>query len=450
MLAAAAATGAGAAVAAAAGGAQASDGLPPTTASNFGQCPDDKALRAAWTQFCRRLEQAGDRVFKAYNPATPLQRVDGFRYLTQNLSQAFDLGLETKDTKYPALHLFCSPTRKLGSDNADCIYMQAWIDGDSVYKISGKRGTARMWNIAVQGPRRNDAYFGITVKKQLHDPFGDAPEANIFGHELKMNWDDTFELYIGGPKRGPNWLPTTKGSRKLFLRQYFDSWDEEAAEFRIERVGMEAPRPIPTPQQMIEAIDWAGNFCFNAVDQWPDWDYEVAEGVDPKAINKFNAPNLRQAQSSTGDTVDARRGRLATAMRWAFQNDEALIIEFDAYDGYYMFTNEGQFGNSMDYLYRPVSFTPSRTAVDPDNKIRIIMTAKDPGYANWLDNQGYTAGLVTFRNVFARVAPELRTNVVKVAELSNHIPAGAKRATPEERIAQMHARFDAIRRRYRL
>src|SRR5437016_5421107 len=92
----------------------------------YGDAPVDKDLQEAWAQFCDRLKAAGDLVFKDANPATSLQRVDGFRYLIQNLSQAFDLALETKDTKYPALHVFCSPTRKLGSDNADCIYMQAW------------------------------------------------------------------------------------------------------------------------------------------------------------------------------------------------------------------------------------------------------------------------------------------------------------------------------------
>ena len=174
--------------------------------------------------------------------------MDGFRYLTQNLSQAFDLALETKDTRYPALHVFCSPTRKLGSDNADCIYMQAWIDGESTYKISGEKGTARMLEHRGPGAALGDRLRHGCVAP-LHEPFGDTPEANLFGHELNTHWDGTFELYIGGERQGQNWLPTTKGSRKIFLRQYFDRWDEEAAEYRIERVGMDTPRPIPTPRR---------------------------------------------------------------------------------------------------------------------------------------------------------------------------------------------------------
>ena len=60
----------------------------------FGDGSDDVALRDAWREFCARLQSAGEGIFKDYNPAGPLQRADGFRFLTQNLGQAFDLALE--------------------------------------------------------------------------------------------------------------------------------------------------------------------------------------------------------------------------------------------------------------------------------------------------------------------------------------------------------------------
>src|SRR3546814_10148280 len=66
---------------------------------SFGASSDDAALRAAWQQFCARLQAAGEHAFKDENPATPLQRADAFRFLTQNLGQAFDLALETKNTR---------------------------------------------------------------------------------------------------------------------------------------------------------------------------------------------------------------------------------------------------------------------------------------------------------------------------------------------------------------
>ena len=120
----------------------------------FGDTADDEALRTAWHQFCDRLKAAGDQAFKDTSPANALQRADAFRYLTQNLGQAYDLALETKNTRYPVVHPFCGPARKLGGDNADFVYLQAWIDGTSAYRIAGDRGTARFINFTVQGGRQ--------------------------------------------------------------------------------------------------------------------------------------------------------------------------------------------------------------------------------------------------------------------------------------------------------
>jgi hypothetical protein len=104
----------------------------------------------------------------------------------------------------------------------------------------------------------------------------------------------------------------------------------------------------------------------------------------------------------------------------------------------------------MDFLHRPVSYTPSRTAVDSDGRIRFVLTRSDPGFANWIDNQGYTSGVLTFRNVQSRTMPELRTTLVAAADVARHLPPDSRRSTPQERTAELHRRFDAIRRRYRI
>ena len=80
--------------------------------------------------------------FEDANSALGVQRADGFRFLTQNLGQAFDFAFETKDTRYPAVHMFCSPTRKLGGDCP--ISSTSGADRrESTYRIVGDRGTAR-------------------------------------------------------------------------------------------------------------------------------------------------------------------------------------------------------------------------------------------------------------------------------------------------------------------
>ncbi len=407
----------------------------------FGDDASDKPLRDAWQLFCQQLTAAGERVFKDYNPATPLHRADAFRFLTQNLGQAFDLALETRDPRYPALHPFCTPSRKLGSDAADLVYLQAWLDGQSVYRVYGNRGTARFINFTLQGQR--PATQPGTDHPSLQDPFGDIPEANLFGHQLETEADGSFELFIGGPERGPNWLPTTPATRKLFLRQGFDRWDELPARLNIERVDMVDPRPLPTPDALIEAMDWAGRFVVALMDDWPDHPYHYSPFVDPVNVNRF-PPDPGGGPGRD----DQRRGRAVAHMCWALKAGEALIIEFDAHEDFWMLSNMGVFFNSMDYLYRPVSYTPARTAVDSDGKVRLVMCEQDPGYHNWLDTQGFERGNLTYRNLLSRDATVFRTRLVDIADLPGAMPADAAVVSAPQRVAQLKARFDSIRRRY--
>src|SRR5437868_13501675 len=120
--------------------------------------------------------------------------------------------------------------------------------------------------------------------------------------------------------------------------------------------------------------------------------------------------------------MERRRGRLGTQMRWSLGPDEALIIEFADDGEFWMLTNEAIFGNSMDFLYRNVSYSPARAAVDGDGRVRLVLTASDPGVHNWIDNQGYSAGAVTFRAVMAARLPELRTKLVKASDVARHLP----------------------------
>src|SRR5487761_1111813 len=226
----------------------------------LGDYSRDTELMQGWTEFCEQVRRAGERVFKDENGASEVERCSGFQYLTQNLSQAFDIWLENRRRRHPFLHPFCSPIRKLGADNADCIYYQAWINDFDSYRIYGRRGSARMFNIVLHGP-----WTGT-----LHEPFGDEPTSNVFVHELPLDEEGNFEVWVSPEAHDGNWIRTQPGSRKLFLRQYFDNWDEEPASFRIERVGPGEPPDPLSADFLLEAMRVAGKFVFEAVNDWPD------------------------------------------------------------------------------------------------------------------------------------------------------------------------------------
>jgi len=406
----------------------------------YGDGPADEHLKAAWDLFCERLKQAGDKAYKDANPADPLLRADAYRFLTQNLGQAFPLALETKDPAYPMIHYFTHPTMKLGGDVSDFTYRQAWISGDYTYRITGKRGTARWFNLTVQGPKP-DKIPG-TDFPSLHEPFGDIPECNILGHQIETDADGNFELFIGGEARDKNWLPTTPGSRKLFIREAFDAWGETPTTLTIERVGMDAPRPLPGADRMAEAMEWAGDFVTGVMRDWPEHSWMTSGGVcDPNQLNTFPG-----ASANTAD--DAKRGRMAAHMIWQLQSDEALIVEMDMHDGFWIFGMGSVFVGSMDFLYRTTSYTPARTKVDSDNVVRFVLSHDDPGVHNWLDSQGFSDGNLTYRNLMSQNPATFRTKLVKRADVLDHLPDDTAMVTKEERAAQRLERYRSIKLRF--
>jgi len=403
----------------------------------LGDGADDARLYAAWQVFCTQLEQAGRAIFKDENPHDGMCRVDALRFLTQNLGQAFDLALETRDARYPQLHPLCLPTRKLGSDCADFIYQQAWIDGEHEYVVRGNVGSVRFLNFTVQAELTDKNATGT-----LHEPFCDVPEVNLFGHQLITDNNGDFELYIGGPERSNNWLPSTSRTRKLFVRQGFDRWDENPATLYIEKVGEFSSKPLPTVDSFLEAIDWAGGFLLGTMADWPDFPYQHSPFVDPSRPNCFPEP------PDWEEDADRKRGRTVAHMCWSLPADEALIIQFDAHDGFWNITNMGVFFNSMDFRSRPVSYTPSRVAIDGDGKLRLVLAHRDPGVHNWIDTQGFTQGNLTYRNLLGNQATRFSTRVIKHSKLGESLPPDTTFVSAEQRQAQLQERFRAIQRRY--
>jgi hypothetical protein len=408
---------------------------------SYGDGPADEPLRDAWNAFCDRLKEAGDKAFKDANPADPASRADAFRFLTRNLGQAFPLALETRDPAFPQIHYFTHPAMKLGGDVADFTYRQAWISGDHAYKITGTRGTARWFNLTVQGPK--PARIPGTDFAPLHEPFGDVPETNLLGHQIETDARGNFELFVGGPERPHNWLPTTPGSRKLFIREAFDAWFETPTTLSIERIGMAAPPPNPSPDRMIEAFAWAGEFLFGAMRDWPEHSWATSGGVvDPEQRNRF--PENKHANNA----ADARRGRMAAHMVWRLAPDEALIVEMDDHDGFWIFNLGNVFVGSADYLYRPVSYTPARTTVGADKVVRLVIAHDDPGVHNWLDTQGFSDGNLTYRNLMRQNPASFRTRLVKRAELLAQLPGDTAMITSEDRVRQLQDRYHSIKLRF--
>jgi hypothetical protein len=80
--------------------------------------------------------------------------------------------------------------------------------------------------------------------------------------------------------------------------------------------------------------------------------------------------------------------------------------------------------------------------------VRVVLSARDPGVANWLDTAGHSNGAMILRCVRTETAPTPKARVVKSDDIASVLPADTKLVKPEERQAILAARRRAVHERF--
>ena len=151
-------------------------------------------------------------------------------------------------------------------------------------------------------------------------------------------------------------------------------------------------------------------------------------------------PTERRASRRSGLQVGAGLETRTRAVHDVLEiaPDEALIIEWDNNDLFWMMTNMGMFLNSMDYLYRPVSYSPAarrwtataRSAWFSRTMIRATTTGSTPRASSRGILQPQHADRPDDRLPHARR---------QATHSSAAMPADSARVTPEQRARQMQS-----------
>ena len=177
----------------------------------------------AWAEFCDVLKSAGQTISAAGAPDSPLERAEGFRYLSRLVRAGLEAFLEYSDPLAPVLHRPIHETAKIGADNPDNYYQHATVSGKYDYRIRGIRRTIHYLDFATQsggvassGASRQTGHF----------------EAS----SLKIEPDGSFDLLLSCDRKPGNWLPMEADTETLIVRQTFlDRETEQPADLRIER-----------------------------------------------------------------------------------------------------------------------------------------------------------------------------------------------------------------------
>ena len=364
--------------------------------------PSEAAQRVldgtAWTEFCDRLKAAGNHILSDAAPADPLNRAEGFRYLTRLMRCSLEAFVEYADPLYPVLRRMVHETAKIGADNPDNWYENAPLHGDHVYRIRGTRGTVHYLSLAVQA-----GHYGSGGGNM-------PPVGAIEAKDLHVEQDGTLEITISREKHEGNWLPLPEGDALLVVRQTFlDRATEQRAKLKIERVGGPEHPEALSAEALDKGLTTAANMVNMCAMIFPGWANGFQKHVN--RLPKFD-PNMARAFGGDPNIVYYHS-------YWRLAEDEALVIDAapPACD-YWNFQLNNHWMESLDYRYFNVVINSRGAQLNEDGSVRVVVAHRDPGVPNWLSTAGHVDGTMCWRWVRAEDDPEPETRVVKLADLS--------------------------------
>jgi hypothetical protein len=415
-----------------------SSGAPPSgppawmpaavgSAYRHGDGTDDDLLSGrAFTDLLDALTRAGGVLASDRAPAHPADRAAGYRHLLVLLALAIDEALRPSDPSNP----FFAPANvdnvlKWGMDCPDAAYTGAAIRPDATYRITGRRSTVR--------------YLGFQAMA------GIANTGNIVADDLEMGSDGTFEIILSADPRPGNWMALAEGTSSVVVRQFFYDWDtEEPASLDIECLDAGSGARPAGPIEPLSAagigrqLRALGAFVEASLAFWLD----VEEGGRAQGLNLFRNPAALTQMGAAAENVSVWGS-------WDLADDEVLLIEVTPPEAVYWSVSLGTYWwETIDYARHQSSLNGHQAVLDDDGVFRAVVSARDPGVANWLDTAGHHQGAMIFRWLRADGAPVPATRVLGFADLPAALPAGTAMVDASTRAATMARRRLAVRRRF--
>jgi hypothetical protein len=300
----------------------------------------------------------------------------------------------------------------VGQPNADTIYRSANLTPGASYRLRGKRGNVSL-AILQQVLPPTDPNRGAAAQLDLST--------------LKVDKDGRFDVLISPTKPAGyigDWWALKPSAIRLMVRFVSADWDKEVEPtLAIERTDKPVGRPRPSAafleqrlRTLPHQIDFIAQLFVDHVDKLRK------DGV-VNQLKIFHPPfSILKGQFYYEGTYDLK-------------DDEALIIESDipAKCDYRSLILTNELYETTDWYNNQSSLNGAQAASDPDGKLRIVVSAKDPGAKNWLDTAGYPTGIIQGRWTGCDSEPIPSVRKVKVAEVLKALPKDAAVVTPQQR-----------------
>ncbi len=296
--------------------------------------------------------------------------LEGLQYLAGCIAACTHVAFDY-DRDHPFLHEGTGPFTKMGLDNPDTMYFGTRVQPGHEYVVTGKRGTT------------TDVSFQLLGGEYTDEVVPDS-ETAFDDRKLDIAPDGTFE-----------WRFTPAVPSQLVIREVYNDWSAQRGSFAIARTDTAGTAPPPLTKELIEKrYAVAGKQLVQRVKTWlqfPQWFY------NDTAPNSLVAPRLTPGGLAT---------QYSSAGQFDLAEDQALVITLPVSDAPYLGFQLGSLWYiSLDYINHQTSLNGAQAQADPDGKIRIVVSDRNPGVTNWVETLGHRKGFLQFR--WQRVSREL-------------------------------------------